>query len=80
MRIAEVFGKSKSISVKSTAKETVITVDRKSRFIMKDAKALLDKLNQAGVDLKKEQISLKVTGQICSKSSAFLIEKGIRVK
>lgn len=80
MKLAEIFGKSKSVSIKTAPKGTVITVNRKSRFIMKDAKALLAKIDQAGINLNKEKLILKISGPICSKSTAFLTGQGIEIK
>ena len=80
MKLKEQFERSKSVSVEEDSKgDTVISINRKSRFIMKDAKALLLKIDESDFDLKRNKISLKLSGPICSKSSKFLIEKGIEI-
>lgn len=77
MNISDIFSKSPSISAKQNDSGITIMVKRKSRFIMKDAKDLLEKLKKAGIDLKREKVILQVKGPICSKSRAFLLNQGI---
>lgn len=57
----------------------VFIVDRKSRFIMKDAKALLEKSEKILDKEKGARIVLELSAPLCSKSRSFLVENSIGI-
>ncbi len=73
--LEKVFSRSPSISVKKNLNTSgfIIQVDNKSRFIRKNAFALMDKIQIVG---ENEMIEIEINGPLCSKAKAMLIEKG----
>jgi len=55
-------------------------INRKSRFLMKDGKALMEKVKHIRQIEPKSKISLTITGPICSKTIAYLEDEGIRIE
>lgn len=81
MKLKEQFERSKSISVEEKSNgDTLIYINRKSRFIMKDAKSFIQKVDESDFDLNKNKLILSLTGPVCSKSRNFLESKGIIVE
>ncbi len=67
------FARSKNVLIEELHGEYVISIDKKSRFIMKDTLNIEEKLK--GFNLGK--IRLKLSGDICSKSIKYLNKIGI---
>ena len=58
----------------------VLLIDRKSRIIMKDANAILEKADKIRKTVPGATITLETTAPVCSKSTKFLSDNGIEVK
>ncbi len=56
-----------------------IIIQRKSRIIMKDGKGVLAKVGKIKHHVPKAKISLRTSAPVCSKTKAFLKERGISV-
>ncbi len=56
-----------------------IIIQRKSRIIMKDGKGILAKVDKIKHHVPKAKISLRTSAPVCSKTKAFLKERGISV-
>lgn len=56
-----------------------IRVDRKSRIIMKDGRALLDKAECIRATNSALRVSLKTSAPVCGKTRAFLEDHGVAV-
>lgn len=54
-----------------------IVIDRKSRVVMKDATAVLEKTRRIFAVAPGERVVLQTTAPVCSKSIRFLEENGI---
>ncbi len=54
-----------------------IVVDRKSRIIMKDGKAILDKANKIKNHEPDATVYLRTTAPVCGKTISFLQQNGI---
>lgn len=57
----------------------IISIDRKSRIIMKDATAILEKALKIKRVLESAVVYLETSAPVCSKSVAFLNEQGIEI-
>ena len=57
----------------------VIIKDRKSRIIMKDGKQILKQIKSMNDNEPNLRISLATNAPVCSKTTAFLTEKGIDI-
>jgi len=78
MNMKQLFEKSKSVAVKEDANGGIlVTINRKSRFIRKDAEKLLEKLNNS--DIETEKITIKFNAPLCSKAKGFLESNKIRI-
>ena len=60
-------------------KHFVIIKDRKSRIIMKDGNQILEQINLILNNEPNLKISLATNAPVCSKTIAFLREKGIDI-
>ena len=60
-------------------KHFVIIKDRKSRIIMKDGNQILEQIKLIHDNEPNTKISLATNAAVCSKTTAFLILKGIDV-
>jgi hypothetical protein len=56
-----------------------IVIQRKSRIIMKDGKGILAKVNKIKDHVPNAKVNLKTSAPVCSKTNAFLEERGISV-
>jgi hypothetical protein len=56
-----------------------IVIQRKSRIIMKDGKGVLAKVDKIKHHVPKAKVSLRTSAPVCSKTEAFLKERGISV-
>ena len=56
-----------------------IIIQRKSRIIMKDGKAVVAKVDKIKRHVPKAKISLRTSAPVCSKTKVFLKERGISV-
>ncbi len=56
-----------------------IVIQRKSRIIMKDGKGVLAKVDKIKHHVPKAKVSLRTSAPVCSKTKAFLQERGISV-
>lgn len=56
-----------------------IRVERKSRIIMKDGRALLEKATQIKETNSMLRVSLKTSAPVCGKTRQFLEEHGVAV-
>ena len=56
-----------------------IVIQRKSRIIMKDGKGVLAKVSKIKHHVPKAKVSLRTSAPVCSKTKAFLKERGISV-
>ena len=56
-----------------------IIIQRKSRIIMKDGKGVLSKADKIKHHVPKAKVSLRTSAPVCSKTKAFLKERGISV-
>ena len=57
----------------------VIIKDRKSRIIMKDGNQIIEQVNLIQHRESKAKISLATNAPVCSKTTAFLQERGIDI-
>jgi len=74
------YGLSKKVVLtENEQKEIIISLDRKSRIIMKDGIRIV---NQARQIRRQEQktISVKTSAPVCSKTKQYLQKKGIAVR
>ena len=70
----------RTVLLKDEHDNFVLSVDRKSRIIMKDANAILEKADQIRKTVPDATITLETTAPICSKSTKFLSDNEIEVK
>ncbi len=56
-----------------------IVIQRKSRIIMKDGRGILAKVDKIKHHIPKAKVSLRTSTPVCSKTKAFLKERGISV-
>ena len=61
-------------------KQIVITIDRKSRIIMKDGLRVLEIAKKIKNHAKKQQVSLSTSAPICGKTKDFLKKNDIIIK
>lgn len=57
----------------------VLSIDRKSRIIMKDAAVILEKADKIRKTVPGATITLETTAPVCSKSTKFLSDNGIEI-
>jgi len=77
--LKEAFGRNRSMTVRPRGGRLEIEHHRKSRFVMKDARWLLQKLEQAGVSPDSGPVFFCRT-PICGKSLAYLQKAGLPVR
>jgi hypothetical protein len=65
--------------VRTAPGELAILIHRKSRVVMKDAVAVLDKAGRIHAVAPDTRVILETTAPVCSKSIQFLEENGICV-
>ncbi len=75
------FGLKNTVSlVRESAHEISIIIDRKSRLVMKDGRGLLEQAEKIGQMEKGTRITIKTSAPVCSKTRAFLKQRGIAVE
>ena len=57
----------------------VLIIDRKSRLIMADGRRITEKVNKIRSVQSGCKVSVKTNAPVCSKTRAFLSEKGINI-
>jgi len=70
----------RTVLLKDDRDNFVLFIDRKSRIIMKDANAVLEKADKIRKTVPGATITLETTAPVCSKSTKFLSDNGIEVK
>ncbi len=74
------YGLSKKVVLtEKDQKEIIISIDRKSRIIMKDGIRIVDQARQIQLQEQKT-ISVKTSAPVCSKTKQYLQKKGIAVR
>ena len=69
----------RTVLLKDDHDNFVLSIDRKSRIIMKDATAILEKADKIKLTVPDATITLETTAPVCSKSTTFLSDNGIEV-
>ncbi len=67
------------VLIENDQKEIIISINRKSRIIMKDGIKIVDQVHQIQRQEKKT-ISVETSAPVCSKTKQFLQKKGIEVR
>ena len=67
------------VLIENDQKEIIISINRKSRIIMKDGIKIVVQAHQIQRQEKKT-ISVKTNAPVCSKTKQFLQKKGIEVR
>tara|TARA_B100000470_G_scaffold90373_1_gene69663 strand:- start:586 stop:858 length:273 start_codon:yes stop_codon:yes gene_type:complete len=67
------------VLIENEQKEIIISIDRKSRIIMKDGIKIVDQARQIQLQEQKT-ISVKTNAPVCSKTKQYLQKKGIEVR
>ncbi|WP_020588951.1 hypothetical protein [Desulfobacter curvatus] len=70
----------RTVLLKDDHDNFVLSIDRKSRIIMKDANAILDKADKIKKIVPGAIITLETKAPVCSKSTKFLSDNGIEIK
>ena len=70
----------RTVLLKDDHDNFILSIDRKSRIIMKDANAILEKADKIRTAAPGATIAMETTAPICSKSTKFLADNGIEVK
>ena len=70
----------RTVLLKDVHDNFVLSIDRKSRIIMKDANSILEKADKIKKIVPGATITLETTAPVCSKSTKFLSDNGIEVK
>jgi len=69
----------RTVLMKDDHDSFVLLIDRKSRIIMKDANAILEKANKIRTAASGATITLETAAPVCSKSTKFLSDNGIEI-
>nr|WP_320013519.1 hypothetical protein [uncultured Desulfobacter sp.] len=69
----------RTVLLKDDHDNFVLSIDRKSRIIMKDATAILEKADKIKKTVPGATITLETTAPVCSKSTKFLSDNEIEV-
>ena len=69
----------RTVLMQDTDGRLFLVMDRKSRIIMKDARAVLDKVMKIRNEIPGADVALRTTAPVCSKSVRFLEDNGIAV-
>ena len=70
----------RTVLLKDDHDNFALSIDRKSRIIMKDAAVILEKADKIRKAVPGATITLETTAPVCSKSTKFLSDNGIEVK
>lgn len=57
-----------------------LLIDRKSRIIMADGRKIIEKIRKIREKLPGVSIVIKTSAPICSKTSTFLEQQGVRIE
>ena len=71
---------SRTLLMKRGADEFILVIRRKSRIIMKDARAIIEKAEKIQAKASNASLSVETNAPVCSKSTQFLQDNGIVVK
>jgi len=66
--------------IKISENHFALVIERKSRIIMADGRRILEKVKKVHEKAPGVKISLQTNAPVCSKTSAFLREKGIEIR
>ena len=66
--------------IKISKNHFALVIERKSRIIMTDGRRILEKVKKVLEKTTGVKISLRTNAPVCSKTSAFLREKGIEIR
>jgi hypothetical protein len=66
--------------MKRGADEFILVIRRKSRIIMKDARAIIEKAQKIQAKASNVSVSVETNAPVCGKSTQFLKDNGIVVK
>lgn len=69
----------RTVLLKDDHDNFVLSIDRKSRIIMKDAAVILEKGEKIRETVPGATITLETTAPVCSKSTKFLSDNGIEI-
>jgi len=69
----------RTVLLKDDHDNFVLSIDRKSRIIMKDAAVILEKADKIRKTVPGATITLETTTPVCSKSTKFLSDNGIEI-
>jgi len=69
----------KTVLVQKGSDEFILTINRKSRIIMKDALTILKKVEKIKEKAKNASVALETSAPVCSKLIKFLEENGVDV-
>ena len=69
----------KTVLMKNGSVIFILVINRKSRIIMKDAQAILNKVEKIKNKVPNASVSLETTAPVCSKSIQFLKDNGVNV-
>jgi hypothetical protein len=70
----------RSLLMKRGAQEFILVIRRKSRIIMKDARAILKKAEKIQAKASNASLIVETNAAVCGKSTQFLKDNGIVVK
>lgn len=69
----------RTVLLKDDHDNFVLSINRKSRIIMKDAAVILEKADKIRKTVPGATITLETTAPVCSKSTKFLSDNGIEI-
>ncbi|WP_321495486.1 hypothetical protein [uncultured Desulfobacter sp.] len=69
----------RTVLLKDDHDNFVLSIERKSRIIMKDAAVILEKADKIRKTVTGAIITLETTAPVCSKSTKFLSDNGIEI-
>jgi hypothetical protein len=70
----------RTLLMKRGADEFILVIRRKSRIIMKDARAIIEKAQKIQAKASNASVSVETNAPVCGKSTQFLKDNGIVVK
>ena len=70
---------SRTVLMKKDADKFTLVINRKSRIIMKDALAILKKVEKIKETVQNASVIIETNAPVCSKSIKFLKEKSIEI-
>ena len=69
----------RTVLLKDDHDNFVLSIDKKSRIIMKDAAVILEKADKIRRTVPGATITLETTAPVCSKSTKFLLDNEIAI-